>query len=82
MFWQNMKPFLRDKNKATKNFHWTVTIKFFLITFKLLKNLVDVMPVYKKSDPTLVLNYRPISVLPTMSKAMQMTQLLMYAIVL
>ena len=30
--------------------------------------LADVTPVYKKSDPTLVSNYRPISVLPTMSK--------------
>ena len=30
--------------------------------------LADVTPVYKKSEPTLLSNYRPISVLPTMSK--------------
>ena len=33
--------------------------------------LADVTPVYKKSDPTLVSNYRPISVLPTMSKVFE-----------
>ena len=36
--------------------------------FPQLLKLADVTPVYKKSDPNLVLNYRPISVLPTMSK--------------
>ena len=30
--------------------------------------LADATPIYKKSDPTLVSNYRPTSVLPTMSK--------------
>ena len=33
--------------------------------------LADVTRVYKKSDPNLVLNYRPISVLPTMSKVFE-----------
>ena len=33
--------------------------------------LADVTPVYKKSEPTLVSNYRPMSVLPTMSKEFQ-----------
>ena len=33
--------------------------------------LADVTSVYKKSDPTLVSNYRPISVLPTMSKVFE-----------
>ena len=30
--------------------------------------LADTTPVYKKKDPTLVENYRPVSVLPTVSK--------------
>ena len=30
--------------------------------------LVDITPVYKKKDPTLVENYRPVSVLPFVSK--------------
>ena len=33
--------------------------------------LAGVTPVYKKSDPTLVSNYRSISVLPTMSKVFE-----------
>ena len=33
--------------------------------------LADVTPVYKKIFPTLVSNYRPMSVLPTMSKVFQ-----------
>ena len=33
--------------------------------------LADVTPVYKKSDQNLVLNYRPINVLPTMSKVFE-----------
>ena len=33
--------------------------------------LADATPVYKKSDPTLVLNYRPISALPAMSKVFE-----------
>ena len=33
--------------------------------------LADVTPVYKKSESTLVSNYRPISVLPTMSKVFE-----------
>ena len=33
--------------------------------------LADVTPVYKKRDLTLVSNYRPISVLPTMSKVFE-----------
>ena len=33
--------------------------------------LADFTPVYKKSDPTLVSNYRPICVLPTMSKVFE-----------
>ena len=33
--------------------------------------LADVMPVYKKSDLTQVSNYRPISVLPTLSKVFE-----------
>ena len=30
--------------------------------------LADITPVYKKKDPTLVENYRPVSVLPSVSK--------------
>ena len=33
--------------------------------------LADITPVYKKSDRNLVLNYRPISALPTMSKVFE-----------
>ena len=34
-------------------------------------NLIDVVPVFKKCDPTCAKNYRPISVLPTVSKAFE-----------
>ena len=30
--------------------------------------LADITPVYKKKDPALVENYRPVSVLPSVSK--------------
>ena len=33
--------------------------------------LADVTPVYKKGDPTLVSNYRPISALPILSKVFE-----------
>ena len=33
--------------------------------------LADITPVYKKKDPTLVENYRPVSVLPTVSKVFE-----------
>ena len=33
--------------------------------------LTDITPVYKKKDPTLVENYRSVSVLPTVSKAFE-----------
>ena len=33
--------------------------------------LVDITPVYKKKDPTLVENYRPVSVLPSVSKVFE-----------
>ena len=33
--------------------------------------LADITPVYKKNDPTLVENYRPVSVLPSVSKIIE-----------
>ena len=33
--------------------------------------LVDITPVYKKKDPTLVENYRPVSILPCVSKVFE-----------
>ena len=38
------------------------------LTFPSKLKLADITPVYKKKDPTLVENYRPVSVLPSVSK--------------
>ena len=37
--------------------------------------LADVVPVFKKEDPTLAKNYRPISLLPTISKIFERVML-------
>ena len=40
-------------------------------SFPQILKLADVVPVFKKCDPTCAKNYRPISVLPTVSKAFE-----------
>ena len=42
-------------------------------------NLADITPIYKKKDPTLVENYRPVSVLPFVSKMFERTIQIQYS---
>ena len=49
-------------SEILQNFHFPSKLK-----------LADITPVYKKKDPTLVENYRPVSVLPSVSKIFERT---------
>ena len=56
-------------NVALQNIWYSETLGKLYFPYKL--KLADITPVYKKKDPTLVENYRPVSVLPSVSKSFE-----------
>ena len=56
-------------NVALQNIWYSEILGKLYFPYKL--KLADITPVYKKKDPTLVENYRPVSVLPSVSKSFE-----------